>query len=174
MQSLNIYWASYVPGDGATKVRKTQSLPRDRSTETNKKAIPSKCWEREAHGAKEVLPHPNHAGRFFWRRGVPLLWKGKQSQAEEPKVRGEGNNGISGRARASLKAKESDVFVELEVAQCKCLKCKGSETWQWWVTRLQVHVCQANQADFPGLCERMGCHLPPTTLSGSANVSVKG
>lgn len=118
MQSLNIYWASYVPGDGATKVRKTQSLPRDRSTETNKKAIPSKCWEREAHGAKEVLPHPNHAGRFFWRRGVPLLWKGKQSQAEEPQVQGQGNNGISGRARASLKAKESDVFVELEVAQC--------------------------------------------------------
>lgn len=118
MQSLNIYWESYVPGDGATKVRKTQSLPSDRSTETNKKAIPTKCWEREAHRAKEVLPHPNHAGRFFWRRGVPLLWKGKQSQAEEPKVPGEGNNGISGRARASLKVKESDVFVELEVAQC--------------------------------------------------------
>lgn len=54
------------------------------------------------------------------------------------------------------------------------LKFKGSEKGQWGVTRLQVHVCKANQADFPGLCERMGCHLPPTTLSGSANVSVKG
>lgn len=77
------------------------------SAEKGKHTEPKKCY-----------PTQTMQEGFFGGEESPLLWKGKQSQAEEPKVPGEGNNGISGRARASLKAKESDVFVELEVAQC--------------------------------------------------------
>lgn len=119
MQSLNIYWESYVPGDGATKVRKTQSLPSDRSTETNKKAIPNKI---SAEKGKHMVPkkcYPTQIMQEGFFGGEESPCSGKVNRVRQKNQRCEGKETMAfQQEHAPLWRQKSDVFVELEVAQC--------------------------------------------------------
>lgn len=61
-------------------------------------------------------PPPNHAGGFSGGKDSPCSGRTYRSQAEEPRVQGDGKMAFQARARATLKAKEHDVFAELAVA----------------------------------------------------------